>query len=668
MNYPIRRVVVIGSGTMGGGIAAHIANAGIPVTLLDIVPRELQAVGGNRNAIVEKGWQGVLKSRPAALMRPDRAELVTIGNLEDNFDAIGRADWIIEVVVERLDVKQQLMARIDESRSEHAIVTTNTSGIPIAQIQEGCSESFAEHFCGTHFFNPPRYMKLVELIPGPDTRPEVLHTLHHFLEDILGKGVVVAKDRPNFIGNRIGSWAGNHRLNWIIENGYTVEEIDAVSGPFMGNPKTATFRLLDLVGLDVAAGVAENLYQAVPEDPDRERLNRPEIVAKLLERGWLGNKSGQGFYKRVGNDFYPMNLQTMEYEAPTKPRIDLVGKLRKVEPLEARLKAIFEAEPEDRTARFWRETTLPVLAYASKRIPEITDRPVEIDNAMKWGYAQSLGPFEAWDIIGVRAGVEAMESMGWEVAPWVHTMLEKGYESFYQKDEHGKVVGFYDPQMEEYMSLPRHEMEFSIEELRTGGKELHRNESASLLDMGNGVLLFEFHSKMNALDQYITEMGFKALELLEHNEWKAMVIGNEGENFCVGANIAMIGMGAAGGQMGMVRGAIDQMHELLMRFRFSPKPIVTAPFGMTLGGGAEVAMHGSRIVAAAESYIGLVEVGVGLIPGAGGVKELMRRVVSSPMAAGGNDSLPYMQKAFEAIATAKVATSAQEAQAWGFLS
>ncbi|MGH2541707.1 MAG: 3-hydroxyacyl-CoA dehydrogenase NAD-binding domain-containing protein, partial [Ardenticatenaceae bacterium] len=588
--------------------------------------------------------------------------------LEDDFDAVSHADWILEAVVERLDIKQQIMARIDEARGEHAIVTTNTSGIPIAAIQEGRSQGFREHFCGTHFFNPPRYLKLVELIPGPDTRQEVIDTLHRFMEAVLGKGVVIAKDRPNFVGNRIGSWAGQHALNWIVENGYSVEEVDAISGPFVGNPKTATFRLLDLVGLDIAAGVGENLFNAVPEDEDRGRLKRAEIVQRLLDEGALGNKAGRGFYKKVDNAYYPLNLQTGEYEPPRKPRFDLIGKLRNVEPLEKRLRLIFEADPADRVARFWRETSLPALAYASKRIPEIADRLVDIDDAMKWGFAQALGPFEVWDAIGVREAVEAMKQMGWPPAPWVEEMLDTGGGTFYRRDDAGKATGYWDPQSQDYLPLRHDPREISIDELRADGKELHRNPSASLLDMGDGVLLFEFHAKMNALDEEIAKMGFKALELLERAEWQALVIGNQGEHFCVGANIAVIGMAGAAGQSEMIRQAANQFHDLLMRFRFSPKPVVTAPFGMTLGGGAEVAMHCSRIVAAAETYIGLVEVGVGLIPGAGGVKELVRRIVSPPMAGGATDPLPYLQKAFEMIGLAKVATSAQEAQEWGFFS
>ncbi|MDQ4077879.1 MAG: 3-hydroxyacyl-CoA dehydrogenase/enoyl-CoA hydratase family protein [Chloroflexota bacterium] len=668
MKHEIRRVVVIGSGTMGGGIAAHVANAGIPVTLLDVVPRDLEATGGNRNAIVERNWRAVLKSEPAALMREENAQFVTLGNLEDDFEAVAEAEWIIEAVVERLDIKQQVMARIDEARGEHAIVSTNTSGIPISAIQEGRSQSFREHFLGTHFFNPPRYLKLVEVIPGLDTRQEVVDAMSHFLETALGKSVVVAKDRPNFIANRIGSWAGQHRLNWIVENNYGVEEVDVMSGPFVGNPKTATFRLLDLVGLDIAAGVAENLYLAVPEDEDRERLKRPEIVQTLLERGALGKKSGEGFYKKIDGQYHPLNLETGEYEPPTKPRFDLIGKLRNVEPLEKRLKAIFEADAEDRVARFWRETTLPALAYASKRIPEIVDRLVDVDNAMKWGFAQKLGLFEAWDAVGVREGVEAMKEMGWPPAPWVEEMLEAGAETFYRRDENGKVTGYWDPKRGDYVALQPRPMEISIDDLRAAGKEVHRNPSASLLDMGDGVLLLEFHSKMNSLDQDIVAMGFKALELLEQDEWKALVIGNQGEHFCVGANIAMIGMAASAGQTEIIREGVNQSHELLMRFRFSPKPVITAPHGMALGGGAEVVMHGSRVVAAAESYIGQVEVGVGLIPGAGGVKELVRRIISPPMRRGATDPLPFLQKAFELIGLAKVAKSAQEARERGFLS
>ena len=667
MTYNIRRVVVIGSGTMGGGIAAHVANAGIPVTLLDIVPRDLAAAKGNRNAIVQGGWTRVLKSKPAALMRKGNADFVTLGNLEDDFDAVAKADWIVEVIVERLDIKQQLMTRIDEVRREDAIVTTNTSGIPIAAIQEGRSESFLRHFCGTHFFNPPRYMKLLELIPGPDTQQDVLDTITHFMESVLGKGVVVAKDRPNFIGNRIGSWSGNHRLNWIIENGYGVEEVDAITGPFVGNPKTASFRLLDLVGLDISAGVAKNLYEAVPEDEDRHRLQRTEIVQKMLDQGALGRKSGIGFYKKVGKQFYALNLQTGEYEPPTKVRLKLIGKLRKVEPLEKRLKAIFESDPEDRVARFWRETILPSLAYASKRIPEIADRLVEVDHAMQWGYNQALGPFQVWDAIGVRPAAAVMKDLGWPPAAWVDEMLDDGIESFYQRDETGKVIGYYDTQKRGYLALEQNPMEISIDNLRAAGKELHRNPSASLLDMGDGVLLFEFHAKMNAFDQDMTKMGFKALELLKQEEWQALVIGNQGDNFCVGANIAMMGMAGASGQFDSVRQESQKLHELLMRFRFSPKPVVSAPFGMTLGAGAEVAMHSARIVAAAETYMGLVEVGVGLIPGAGGVKELLRRIITPAIDCGASNVLPYLEKAFEMIAMAKVSTSAQEAQEWGFL-
>ncbi|MGB0387214.1 MAG: 3-hydroxyacyl-CoA dehydrogenase/enoyl-CoA hydratase family protein [Ardenticatenaceae bacterium] len=667
MAYNIRRVVVIGSGTMGGGIAAHVANAGIPVTLLDIVPRDLAAAKGNRNAIVQGGWKRVVKSKPAGLMRKGNADLVTLGNLEDDFDAVAEADWVVEVIVERLDIKQQLMARIDEVRGEDAIVTSNTSGIPIAAIQEGLSESFRQHFCGTHFFNPPRYMKLLELIPGPDTNQEVLDTISHFMESVLGKGVVVAKDRPNFIGNRIGSWSGNHRLNWIIENGYSVEEVDAIAGPFVGNPKTAAFRLLDLVGLDISAGVAKNLYDAVPEDEDRHRLQRPELIQKMLDQGALGRKAGFGFYKKVGKQFYALNLQTGEYEPPKKVRFPLIGKLRKIQPLEKRLKAIFESDPEDYVARFWRETGLPALAYASKRVPEIADRLVEIDHAMQWGYNQALGPFQVWDAIGVRNAAIVMKDLGWPPAAWVDEMLDAGIESFYQRDESGKVIAYYDQAQKGYVALEQNEMEISIDELRATGKELHRNSSASLLDMGDGVLLFEFHAKMNALDQDITKMGFKALKLLKQDEWKALVIGNQGENFCVGANIAMMGMAGASGQLDAVRQGSQELHELLMRFRFSPKPVVTAPFGMTLGGGAEVAMHSSRIVASAETYMGLVEVGVGLIPGAGGVKELLRRIITPAVDNGATNILPYLQKAFEMIAMAKVSTSAQEAQEWGFL-
>lgn len=689
MPKPIRRVAVLGAGTMGAGIAAHVANAGVPVYLLDIAPRELSEAERQRglsldspqvrNRIVEESWKRALQARPAHLMSAANANLVTLGNFSDNLEWLAECDWIVEAVVERLDIKRQLMAQVAEHRRPDAIVSSNTSGIPIYQIATGLPDEFRRHFLGTHFFNPPRYLKLLEIIPTGETLPEVVTRMRDFAENVLGKGVVLCKDAPNFVANRIGTFGGQHRLHYVLDRGYTVEEVDTLTGPVIGNPKTATFRLLDLVGIDVMVHVTRNLHEAVPDDEMRETFTVPPVIRAMLERGWLGNKAGQGFYKKVTENgqtkYWPLNLDTLEYEPPQKPRFDLIGKLRKVESLPERLRLIFQAydeNPTDRAAAFYHDTILPVLAYAARHLDEIAYSLYDVDKAMKWGFGQQMGPFEIWDVLGVRATAERMRERGIEVAPWVEAMLAAGIESFYQKDN-GRVVGYYDASTGAYASIVRGPKEINLDELRAAGKELHRNDSASILDLGDGVLCLEFHAKMNALDPMIRAMGQKALELLEQDEWVGLVVGNQGENFCVGANLALVGMTVMAGQLDDVRRELDAMHELLMGFRFSPKPVVTAPFGLTLGGGAEVAMHGARIVAAAETYMGLVETGVGLIPGAGGVKEILRRVVSLHLApfqgeaTQGIDPLPFLRKAFETIALAKVSTSAAEAGEMGFL-
>lgn len=683
MSDQIRRVAVLGAGTMGSGIAAHIANAGVPVYLLDIAPTELTEEERQkgltlespqvRNRIVEELWKRARSLKPAPLMSEKAAGLVTLGNFSDNLDWLGECDWIVEAVVERLDVKRRLMAQVAEYRAPGSIVSSNTSGIPIREIAAELPAEFRQHFLGTHFFNPPRYLKLLEIIPTDDTLPEVVARMRTFAENVLGKGVVLCKDAPNFIANRIGTFGGQQRLHYTLEHGYTVEEVDALTGPVIGNPKTATFRLLDLVGIDVMGHVTRNLYEAAPEDEMRPIFTVPEVMQTMLDRGWLGNKSGQGFYKKVieggKSSYWPLNLETLEYEPPKKPRFDLVGKLRKIESLPERLRLIFKAydeNPSDRAAAFYHDTILPVLAYAARRLDEIAYSLYDVDNAMKWGFGQQMGPFETWDALGVRDTVERMKAKGIEVAPWVEEMLASDIESFYQV-EGGRVTGYYDPTRRAYAPIVRDPREISLDELRAMGKELDRNDSASLLDLGDGVLCLEFHSKMNALDPLIMAMGRKALDLLEEDEWVGLVIGNQGENFGVGANLVLIGMTAMAGQFDDLRREVDALHEILMRFRFSPKPVVTAPFGLTLGGAAEVVMHSARTVAAAETYMGLVEVGVGLIPGGGGVKEVIRRMISPHLQVPGVDPLPYLQRAFETIALAKVSTSAAEAREMGFL-
>lgn len=681
MTQPIKKVAVIGAGTMGGGIAAHAANAGLSVVLLDVVPTELtpeeQAKGltleskAVRDRIVGAGLERVKKARPAALFTPERANLITIGNLADDLGLIADADWIVEAIVEQLEPKRDLMARIEQVRKPGSIVSSNTSGIPIAAIAAGRSDDFRRHFLGTHFFNPPRYLYLLEVIPTPDTLPEVVETIAEFADRQLGKGVVHAKDRPNFIANRIGTYGGQVRIRYALEHGYSVEEVDSLTGELIGNPKTGTFRLFDLVGIDVPVHVTRNLYDAVAEDEEREVFKVPDVLEQMVARRWLGNKSGIGFYKEArgasGKEFWPLNLQTMEHEPPKKPRFELVGKARKIDDLRKRLRFIMDNADMDRAGQFLRETTLRTLAYAARRIPEISDRIADVDRAMRWGFAQQLGPFETWDALGVRKTVAAMRGHDIAVAPWVERMLDQGVESFYRTDN-GRITGVYDPERGEYAPFERPAGVIVLDDLRAMGKEVARNESASLLDLGDRVLCLEFHSKVNAFDPLIMEMGQKALEMLKQDRWVGMVIGNQAQDFCAGVNLGVVLMGLSSGQSDQVSAFTTGTQSLFMGFRLSPKPIVTAPYGRVLGGGTELTMTGARIVAAAETYIGLVEVGVGLIPGWGGCKELLRRLVSPHMQVAGADALPYLQKVFETIALAKVSESAEVARELGFLS
>lgn len=681
MGYTISRVTVIGAGTMGAAIAAHLANIGIPTYLLDIVPRELTSKEEKqgltldhpavRNRIVNEGWQRCIQARPANLFTRDAAELVTLGNLEDSFDWVGEADWIVEAVVERLDVKQQLMARIEEVRKPGSIVSTNTSGIPIKDIATGRSDDFQAHFLGTHFFNPPRYLKLLEIIPHEQTKPEVVEFMKEFGTRTLGKGVVIAKDTPNFVANRFFSIFGSHMLNYALDNGYTVEEVDALTGPLIGRSKAATFRLFDLVGFDIHAQVGSNLYLAIPHDPYREELNHAKslaLIEAMLERKWLGDKTGQGFYKRVetkeGRQFWALNLETLEYQLPAKPRFESVGKHRDVVDVGERIKRL--CAEDDSAGRFIWNIISFGLNYAASIVPEVADDILSIDHASKWGYGWELGPFEIWDKLGVAEAAERMEADGITVTPWVKEMLAAGYTRFYKK-ENGRLY-YYDPASKDYVAAKADPRAIVIKDLKSDEKRIiARNPSASLVDMGDGVLCLEFHSKMNSLDTDISKMMAQASQELE-GDWVGLVISNQGEHFSAGANLAMLAGHAQRGEWGQVEAAVKMAQDGAMAFRYSPKPVVSAPFNMTLAGGAEVMMGASAICAAAESYIGLVEAGVGLVPAGGGCKELVRRVVS-PVARNtpNADLFPFMQRIFDTIAMAKVSASAEEARQWGFL-
>lgn len=668
MSYKINKVGIIGSGTMGSGIGALLAGIGVPVVMLDIPGDK------NRNSIVEAGLKRLQKSKPAQLFEEADLSLFTIGNLEDDLHLLADCDWIVEVVVERLDIKQQLMEKLEKIRQPYTIITTNTSGLSINAIAEGRSEEFQRHFLGTHFFNPPRYLKLLEIIPHKKTDPALIDFFMDYGSRVLGKGTVLAKDTPNFIGNRFMSIVGMLAINYAIDHDFTVEEVDAITGPLIGHPKSATFRLNDVVGVDIAHHVAENLYDAIPDDEWREVLTHEgtqKVFSFLMQNNFLGSKTGQGFFKTVKGtsgekEFWHLGLKDLEYKAPDKVRFESVGKHRKIENVGERIKALINES--DRSAEYLWHLHAGFLAYASQKMGEITDDLVSIDNANKWGFGHELGPFEIWDAIGVEDTVIRMEKDGYKVAPWVRAMLAGGHPTFYQYDQYGVQVGFYDPRENRYVSLQKDPHHIVIAHLKNdSSKVVDRNMGASLIDLGDGVALLEFHTKMNALDDDIIKMGFKALERLD-SDFDGLVIGNDGENFSVGANIMLLVMAASQGAMDQVDEIIRMGQTLSQALRYAKKPVVTAPFGRCLGGGAEMVMSGWRAVAHAESYIGLVEFGVGLIPAWSGCKELLRRIVNPVMVSSENSSvLPHLQKVFEQIGLAKVSMSAMEARDMGFL-
>ncbi len=681
MKYEIFRAVVIGAGTMGAAIAAHLANAGVQATLLDIVPSKLLpeeekkgltlAHPEVRNRIVQEGLNRATQSRPASFFTQDTSHRVKIGNLEDDFDQVAKADWVIEVIVENLEIKRKLMARIDAVRAPHTLVSTNTSGIPVASIAEGFSEGFRQHFLGTHFFNPPRYLKLVEIIPTADTLPAIVQSVAHFIEYRLGKGIVMAKDTPNFIGNRIAFGEAAFALDFILKNGYTVEEVDAITGPVIGRPKTATFRLIDLVGVDVWDHVGRNLAPLIPHDSlalpylNAERPN--QLIHSMVEKGWLGGKTKQGFYKEVrqpdgSKEFWVLNLETLAYQAPTKVRFESIGK-SKEKSLPERMKVLLSAD--DRAGQLVRALTYQSFAYAAARIPEIADTSKPVDDAMRWGFGQEAGPFERWDMIGVAESIPAMKAAGFTPAAWVEDMLAKGNPTFYQY-QNGLKVGVYNPAKGTYEPLPRPAGMIVLDELRTAGKVIKKNMGASLFDMGDGVAAVEFHTKMNALDADIFTMIDEALNRVER-EFEGLVIGVDAENFCAGANLFVVALAAQNQQWETLAAMVKGMQDTNMRMRYFPKPVVIAPAGMALGGGAEVVMHAGRVVAGAELYAGLVEIGMGLIPAGGGTKEMLRRVLNPIMRTKNTEALPGLQRVFEQIGLAKVSTSAEEARDLGIL-
>ncbi len=675
MGYQIHKAVVVGSGTMGAAIAAHLANAGMPVTLLDIVPNEA-ALGDKRarDKIVQEGWDRCLKARPANLMSADLKSLVRLGNIEDDFETIAEADWVIEAVVENLSIKRELMGRIDEARGHDCIVSTNTSGIRIEAIAADRSTGFKEHFLGTHFFNPPRYLKLLEIIPGAHTLPAVIGFIGDFAEIRLGKGVVLCKDTPNFIGNRIFFGQATFAMNFILENDYGIEEVDAVTGPLMGRPKTATFRLADLVGIDVWEHVGENLGPAIPHDKLAQQYiaaERPKVLLrKMVERNWLGNKTGVGFYKAVrrgtGSDssagsreFWPLDLKTLSHAAPSKVRFESVEKAKEAAGLGERLKIMLDSD--DKAARLVRTLTYQGFQYAASLLPEVADTPAPIDDAVRWGFGHEAGPFEMWDMLGVKETTRRMKAAGFAAPKWVSGMLKSGKETFYQYRE-GAKTGAYDISEEKYMRL--------VNPKRTvvpkGQDVIEHNAGATLYNLGDGVACVDLHTKMNALDEDIFSIMSNALDRTD-KDFEGLVISTQAENFSAGANLFMVVVAAQQGMWDTLDSAIRRLQCLNMRMRYFSKPIVVAPAGLALGGGCEIVMHAGRVVAAAETYTGLVEVGAGVIPAGGGTKEILRRLINPPMRTVNAEVLPHLQRAFLQIGQARVASSAEDARQLSFL-
>ncbi|HKE99567.1 MAG TPA: 3-hydroxyacyl-CoA dehydrogenase/enoyl-CoA hydratase family protein [Actinomycetes bacterium] len=666
----IRRVAVLGAGTMGAAIAAHAANAGLAVDLLD-VPGE----GSDRDATVRAGFERMLTARPAALMSPALAARIRLGNFDDDFDRLTRADWVVEAVVERVEPKQQLLERVEKALGPATVVSTNTSGLPLARIAEGRSPDFRRRFVGTHFFNPPRYLKLVELIVPPEADPAVAAGMQAFLEQVLGKGVVRAQDTPNFIANRLGVLAGMSTVRYAFEHGFTVEEVDALTGPLIGWPRTATFRLFDQVGLDVMVAVAENLHRLVPDDDARESLRAPEPLRRMLDAGLLGIKTGAGFYKRTRRDgrtaFDVLDPDTLSYRPAREPDLPLVEAADAERDLGARLRLIMERAEDDRGARFLRDTLLPALAYASRRVPEISGSLVDVDHAMEWGFGQRLGTFRLWDQLGVRATAERMRALGLEVGGWVQELLDRGGERFYVPGDGGEQV--VSPVSGGLEPVPVDPEVLDLGRVRDERGVVAANGSASLVDLGDGVLCLELHGPSASVDGAVLELGLELLDELAGGRWKALVIASRTPDFSVGANLFEIGMLGAqvahgGADPDQLAQVVRSLHRIVQGLRFAPVPVVAAPHGRTLGAGAELCLAADRIVAAGETYLGLPEVGVGVVPAGGGCKELLRRVVSPAMAAAGDaPPLPWVRRVFETIGTAKVAAGAVEARELGFL-
>ncbi|MGH9451873.1 MAG: 3-hydroxyacyl-CoA dehydrogenase/enoyl-CoA hydratase family protein [Terriglobia bacterium] len=675
----IRKVAVLGAGTMGALIAAHLANARIPCVLLDRIPSTLtpgeeeQKLALNeaafRNRLAQAGIESALKARPGAFFVPEGARYITAGNFDDDLQRLRDCDWVIEAVAENIEIKRDLLKKIQPFIAPGAIVSSNTSGISLAAIAEGFGVDFRRRWLGTHFFNPPRYMKLLEIVPTPNTLPEVVELVSCFGDEVLGKGIVLAEDRPNFIANRIGVYVHLIVLQLMQEGGFSIEEIDALTGPAMGLPKSAMFRTLDIVGLDVMAHVVGNLYESLPGDDQREAFRIPDFMSRLIERNLLGEKTGQGFYKRVpskagnGADILVLDLATLEYRPRQKPRFNALDMVKRIEDTPSRVRALYQST--DRAGHFYQKLFGRTFHYAASRIPEISDSIAPVDRAMQWGFSWECGPFALWDAIGVENIVAEWRRENTGIPPLVSKLLDAGKTSFYSQSS-GRVSVF-DFAREDYLPIEDKPGVLLLSALKSQGREVKNNAGASLIDLGDGVLCLEFHSKMNTIGPDAIQMIHAGLKTLNES-FDAMVIGNQGANFCAGANLMLLLLTIQEGEWDEVHEAVRAFQNANMALKYAEKPVVAAPFGLTLGGGVEVSLHCARTEANAETYMGLVEAGVGLIPAGGGTKEMLLRAVDAVSSVESADLFPRVKDVFQTLGMAKVSTSAPEARKLGFLS
>lgn len=661
----INKVAVLGSGVMGSRIACHFANIGVEVLLLDIVPKEAtDSTDKNaRNKIVNDALQFALKSNPSPIYSKSYVSRITTGNMDDDMAKIADCDWIIEVVIERLDIKKQVFENVEKYRKPGTLITTNTSGIPIHLMLDGRSEDFQQHFCGTHFFNPPRYLKLLELIPSPKTSPEVMAFLEDYGQRFLGKTTVVCKDTPAFIANRIGVYSIMSLFHTVTEMGLTVEEVDKLTGPVIGRPKSATFRTCDVVGLDTLVHVANGVKDNCPNDEANATFEIPSYINKMVENNWLGSKTKQGFYKKVKTDdgkseIHALNLSTLEYAPSQKVKFATLEMTKTIDDLKERMKVLINGQ--DKAGEFYRKSFFGLFAYVSNRIPEITDAIYKIDDALCAGFGWSLGPFANWDAVGVEKAVEEMEKMGISPNPWVKEMLAAGIKSFYKVEKGAKY--YYDINSKSYQMVPGSDEVLSLETLREENT-IWKNAGATIVDLGDGIINLEFHTKMNTIGAEVIEGINKAIDLAEE-KYKGLVIYNDGDNFSAGANVGMIFMMAAEQEYDELNFAIKTFQDTMMRVRYSSIPVIVAPHNLALGGGCEMSMHADKVIAHAETYMGLVEFGVGVIPGGGGTKEFALRASDEY---GDGIRLNVLRNRFLTVGQAKVGTSAEEAFELGYL-